>query len=111
MNIVKNKEPIMLIGMDTMVVLADNKAWHFAHVGLDLHNRGGIVQFVRDRDVGKLQLNTLLLFCWPTTNETSLPPMITSNKHLALHAVEAAAPLVTEAAALAAKLHGWGQRV
>ena len=43
MKIVKNKEPIVLIGTDTMVVSADNKAWHFVHVGLYLHNRGGIV--------------------------------------------------------------------
>ena len=43
MKILKNKELIVLIGMDMIVVPADNKAWHFAHVGLDLHNCGSIV--------------------------------------------------------------------
>ena len=43
MKIVKNKEPIVLLGTDTMVVSADNKAWHFVHMGLNLHNRGSIV--------------------------------------------------------------------
>ena len=38
MKIVKNKESIVLIGTDMMVAPADDKAWHFAHVGLDPHN-------------------------------------------------------------------------
>ena len=42
LKIVKNKEPIVLIGTDTMVVPADDKAWRFAHVGLDPRNCGGI---------------------------------------------------------------------
>ena len=43
MKIVENKGPIMLIGMDTMVVPSDNKAWCFAHVGLDPRSHGSIV--------------------------------------------------------------------
>ena len=43
MKIVKNKEPIVLIGTDMMVAPTDNKAWCFPHMGLDPYNRGGIV--------------------------------------------------------------------
>ena len=43
MKIVENKGPIVLIGMDTMVVPSDNKAWHFAHMGFDPRSHGSIV--------------------------------------------------------------------
>ena len=43
MKIVRSKEPIVLIGMDTMVSPTDDKAWCFVHVGLDQHNCGSIV--------------------------------------------------------------------
>ena len=58
-------------------------------------------------------MRTLPLYCWPTAAGTGKPA---ANKHLTLVArsqpvTELAKPLVTEAAALAAKLRSWGQRV
>ena len=41
--VVANKEPMVLIGTDTMVAPDDDRAWRFAHVGLDHRTRGGIV--------------------------------------------------------------------
>ena len=58
-------------------------------------------------------MRTLLLYCWPTTTGAS---KLAANKHLTLVAhtqlvTKQAQPLVMEAAALAAKLRSWGQRV
>ena len=58
-------------------------------------------------------MRMLPLYCWPTTAGASKPA---ANKHLTLVArtqlaTKQAQPLVAEAAALAAKLCSWGQRV
>ena len=41
--VMANKEPMVLIGTDTMIVPNDDKAWGFTHVGLDPHTHGGII--------------------------------------------------------------------
>ena len=61
--VIANKEPMVLIGADTMIAPDNDKARDFAHVGLEPRSWGGIIQFVHHHNGGRLQLCTLPLYC------------------------------------------------
>ena len=109
LKIVKNRDPLLLIGADLMKL--HDQPWRFGHVGFCPRTRCGILQFHKGNSGGKFNLRNIPLMCWP--HDLHKTKHSESERHLTLLAQvpEEAASLLKEANRLRALLVERGQRV
>ena len=109
LKIVKNRDPLLLIGADLMKLR--NQPWRFGHVGFCPRTCCSIIQFHKGNNGGKLNLHNIPLMCWP--HDAHKTKHNEPKRHLTLLAQvpEEAALLLKEANRLCALLAERGQRV